>query len=111
MVKGKEEKAKLSDIIGILNERFATDFSDADRLFFEQIQSELIADEKLIHQAQNNSIENFKYGFEERFIEKLIDRMDQNQEIFAKILNEKDFGDTVKKYMLNKVFSSIREAS
>jgi type I restriction enzyme R subunit len=104
----KEEKAKLSEIISVLNDRFGTEFTQGDQLFFDQIEAELVADEKLIHQAQNNTIENFKYGFDDRFIEKLIDRMDSNQEIFSKVLNEKDFGDVVKAYMLNKVFSTIR---
>lgn len=108
MSREKEEKARLSEIIGVLNDRFGTEFTSADQLFFDQIEAELIADEKLIYQAQNNTIENFRYGFDERFIEKLIDRMDGNQDIFSKILNEKDFGEIVKTYMLNKVFNSIK---
>ncbi len=108
MKKEKEEKAKLSEIIHVLNDRFGTEFAEADRLFFEQIEAELVSDEKMIFQAQNNSIDNFKYGFEERFIEKLIDRMDQNQEIFSKVLDDKDFGDVVKSWMLKKVYEKIR---
>jgi type I restriction enzyme R subunit len=108
MKRDKEEKARLSEIISVLNDRFGTEFTQGDQLFFDQIEAELVADEKLIHQAQNNTIENFKYGFDERFIEKLIDRMDSNQEIFSKVLNEKEFGDVVRNYMLTKVFNSIR---
>lgn len=110
MTKEKEEKAHLSEIIEVLNERFNTDFSEADRLFFDQIESELVQDENMISQATNNSIDNFKYGFEERFIEKLIDRMDQNQEIFTKILDDKDFGEVVKGWMLRKVYERINKA-
>ena len=33
----EEEKAPLSEIIEQLNERFGTDFTDEDRLFFEQV--------------------------------------------------------------------------
>lgn len=54
----KDEQDLLSNIIKILNERFATDFTDADRLFFEQIEQELVEDEKLQHQARNNSLDN-----------------------------------------------------
>ena len=35
--KAKEEKAPLSEIIDVLNERFGTNFTEEDRLFFEQI--------------------------------------------------------------------------
>ncbi|KXS32137.1 MAG: restriction endonuclease subunit R [Candidatus Gallionella acididurans] len=37
--KAKEEKAPLSEIIQVLNERFGTAFTEEDRLFFEQIKA------------------------------------------------------------------------
>lgn len=107
----KAEFAYLSEIIEILNKRFGTDFDDADKLFFEQIEQELVEDEKLQSQAKNNTIDNFKYGFEEIFIAKLIDRMEDNQEIFEKILDDKTFGDVVKKYMLEKVYHRLTQES
>ena len=84
--RAKEEKAPLSEIIDVLNERFGTEFEEADRLFFEQIEAELIKDETLQTQAKVNKLDTFKYAFEELFIDKLIERMDQNQEIFEKVL-------------------------
>jgi type I restriction enzyme R subunit len=108
MQREKEEKAKLSEIITVLNDRFGTDFTTADRLFFDQLEQELIADETLIFQAQNNTIENFAYGFNERFDEKAIDRMEQNQEIFSRIFDDADFGKIVKEWMVKKVYERIR---
>jgi type I restriction enzyme R subunit len=35
--KADDEKAPLSEIIGVLNERFGTSFTEEDRLFFQQI--------------------------------------------------------------------------
>ena len=105
--RAKEEKAHLSEIIEILNERFGTDFNNADKLFFEQIEEELIGDEKLQMQAKSNTIENFKYGFDEAFLAKLIERMEDNKEIFEKILDDKEFGDVVRKWMLNKVYERM----
>ncbi len=105
--RAKEEKAPLSEIIEVLNERFATDFEDADRLFFEQIESELIQDKTLQTQAKANQIDTFKYAFEDRFIDKLIERMEQNQEIFDKIVEDNAFGSLVKELMLNKVYEKI----
>ena len=63
--RAKEEKAYLSEIIDILNERFGTEFEDADRLFFEQIETELVQDETLKTQARVNKIDTFKYAFED----------------------------------------------
>jgi type I restriction enzyme, R subunit len=107
--KEKEQKAKLTEIIEILNERFGTDFTDADRLFFDQIEQELIADDKLQKQAQNNTIENFKFGFDEVFLHKLIDRMEQNEEIFKRIMDDNTFAAIIKEHMLNKVYSRIND--
>jgi len=36
--RAKENKAKLSEIIEVLNERFGTEFEQADKLFFIQIE-------------------------------------------------------------------------
>jgi len=50
-----------------------------------------------------------KYAFEEMFIDKLIERMDQNQEIFEKILEDQSFGGLVKELMMKKVYARLNE--
>src|SRR5690606_38602708 len=74
----KEEKEALSEIINVLNTKFGTEFTEADKLFFDQIEQELVADSKLSEQAKNNTLDNFKFGFEDAFMDKLIGRMEQN---------------------------------
>lgn len=103
----KDEKILLSEIVDILNDRFGTEFEEADKLFFEQIEAELMEDKTLQTQAKVNKIDTFKYAFEDLFITKLIDRMDQNQEIFEKILEDKMFGDLVKELMMKKVYKKM----
>ena len=105
--RGKEEKAALSKIIDVLNDRFGTEFEEADRLFFEQIETELMQDATLQTQARVNKLDTFKYAFEEMFIDKLIDRMDQNQEIFEKIIEDQSFGGLVRELMMKKIFDQL----
>ena len=105
----KEEQAALSEIIEVLNKRFSTEFNDADKLFFDQIEAELVADQKLSDQAQSNSMANFKFGFDDIFMEKLIGRMDQNQDIFKKMIDDKEFGNLVKDYLLKKVYDKLKK--
>ncbi len=105
--RGKEEKAALSEIIDVLNDRFGTEFEEADRLFFEQIETELMQDATLQTQARVNKLDTFKYAFEEMFIDKLIDRMDQNQEIFEKIIEDRSFGGLVRELMMKKIFDQL----
>ncbi len=107
MTREKEEKAALSEIISVLNERFGTDFTPADQLFFDQIEQELAENETLQKQAQSNTLENFKYGFEDMFLDILIGRIDQNQEITRRIMNEKDFGAMVKEWMVNRIYNRM----
>lgn len=105
--RAKEEEALLSEIVQVLNDRFGTEFEEADKLFFDQIEAELMDDETLQIQAKVNKIDTFKYAFEDLFITKLIERMDQNQEIFEKILEDKAFGDLVKELMMKKIYRQM----
>lgn len=107
--RAKEEKAPLSEIIDVLNDRFGTDFTEADRLFFDQMEADLILDAKLKEQAQVNKIDTFKFAFEDFFLTKLIERMDQNQEIFEKILENKAFGGVVKELLMKSVYMKLNE--
>ena len=79
-------------------------------MFFDQIEAELVADEKLADKAKNNSIDNFKFGFDDVFLTKLIDRMDQNKEIFAKIMDDEQFAETVKTWLMKQVYKKLNEA-
>lgn len=105
----KEEKEALSEIVNVLNKRFGTEFTEADKLFFDQIEEELVADDKLMEQAQSNTLDNFKFGFEEALMDKLIGRMEQNQDIFSKMMDDKEFGSIVRNYMIKKVYKRFNE--
>ncbi len=107
--RAKEEKAPLSQIINVLNDRFGTEFTEADRLFFDQMEADLILDAKLKEQAQANKIDTFKFAFEDLFLTKLIERMDQNQDIFEKILENKAFGGVVKELLMKSVYMKLNE--
>ncbi len=105
----KEEEALLSEIIYLLNDRFGTEFEEADKLFFDQIEAELLDDETLKLQAKANKLDTFKYAFDDKFIEKLIGRMDQNQEIFEKILEDKAFGGLVKEFIMKRIYNQLNK--
>jgi type I restriction enzyme R subunit len=107
--RAKDEEALLSEIINVLNDRFGTEFEEADKLFFDQIEAELMEDETLQTQARVNKIDTFKFAFNDKFIDKLIGRMDQNQEIFEKILEDQVFGDLVKELMMKKIYNKLNE--
>ena len=105
----KDEKDKLSNIINVLNDKYGTEFTDADRLYFEQIEQALFENDDLKVRAQNNPIENFKYAFEEVFIQTLIDRMKDNEEIFDKIMENNDFKNDVKEMLTKKIYQRFND--
>lgn len=101
----KDEDAYLSEIITVLNDRFGTEFEEADRLFFDQIEESLYEDKGLEAQAQANKIDTFKYAFEEKFMDNLIGRMDMNQEIFEKIIGDDFFGSLVREVIMKRLYN------
>jgi type I restriction enzyme R subunit len=100
---------ELSKLIDILNERFGTEFKPGDQLFFDSIREDAVADTNLRQAAIANTMENFGYVFRKALEGLFIDRMEQNEEITAKFLNEKDFQNAVTKHLLEQVYKQIRE--
>ena len=60
-------------------------------------------------QARSNDIGNFRFGFEDAFLRIILDRTDKNQEIVARILDDNEFGEFVKGWMLRKVYARLNE--
>jgi len=103
------EEIELSKLIDILNERFGTEFKPGDQLFFDSICEDAVADTNLRQAAIANTMENFGYVFRKALEGLFIDRMEQNEEITAKFLNEKDFQNDVTQYLLKQVYGQIRD--
>ena len=61
-----------------LNERFGTDFTEADQLFFDQIRASAEEDEKIVEAARANNLANFSSYLERMLDELFIDRMEGN---------------------------------
>lgn len=101
------EEIELSRLIDILNERFGTEFKPADQLFFDSIKEDALADAELRQVALANTMENFGYVFLKALEGLFIDRMEQNEEITAKFLNEKDFQQVVGKSLMKQIYEQI----
>lgn len=98
-----------SSIIEVLNDRFGTDLTDVDKLLLDQFEESWVADGELSDQAQNNSIENFRLVFDRKFLQTIITRVDANDEIYKKILDDEDFRATLGEFYLRKVYERLRE--
>ena len=54
-------------------------------------------------------VPDFKYAFEEVFINKLIERMEGNQEIFDKIMVDNEFKNDVKDWLTKKIYQRFND--
>jgi type I restriction enzyme R subunit len=99
----------LSSIIEILNDRFGTDLTDVDKLLLDQFEESWVEDGELSDQAKNNTIDNFKLVFDRKFLQTIITRVDANDEIYKRILDDEDFRLTLGEFYLRKVYERLRE--
>lgn len=104
-----EEYVPLSELVEQLNARFGTNFTQADQLFFDQIQQEAIENDDLREAAQDNTEEDFRYVFEKTFEGLIIDRMDGNEEIFARLMADPDFRQQASDNLLSNIYKALRK--
>ncbi len=67
-----------------------------------------MADPALRQAALANSMENFGYVFVKALEGLFIDRMESNEEITAKYMNDKNFQTTVGNYLLKQVYEQLK---
>jgi type I restriction enzyme R subunit len=87
----REEQITLSRLIDLLNERFGTDFNQADQFFFDQITEIAIDDERLQQAAKVNPADKFSLVFGNLLETLMLERMDQNEAIVARFMNDPEF--------------------
>ncbi len=102
-----DDEIPLSELIDILNERFGTDFTEADQLFFDQIEAEAKDDDKLRQAAKVNSMADFLDIFKKMFEGLVIDRMEGNEDIFGRLMGDPDFRDLAQDSLGQKLYKTL----
>ena len=98
----------LSQLIDIVNERFGTDFNQADQLFFDQIVEAAVADDELRQTAAVNPESKFELVFKNLTERLFVERMDQNEEIFIRYMNDESFRQVVSTWMGSEAYRRLR---
>ena len=104
-----DEDVQLSTLVGKLNERFGTEFTPADQLFFDQVRETAVANEQLRQAVMANSIENFEPVFNKQLENLFIERMDGNEEIFVRLMNDDAFRKVAASHLMRAVYQQIRK--
>jgi type I restriction enzyme R subunit len=103
-----DKMVALSTLIGKLNERFGTNFTEADQLFFDQIRATAEQDEKIVEAARANNLANFSSYLERMLDELFIDRMEGNEAIFSRVMTDKEFRAAAQEHLSREIFDRVR---
>lgn len=109
--KAPAQEAPLSEIIEVLNERFGTEFTVADQLLFDQFVEAAKQDTEIVQRAEANVLDNFALWMKAKIEGLMIDRMDQNQEIVTKYLNEPEFQAVAFGLLVKRIYDEIRKGA
>jgi type I restriction enzyme R subunit len=103
----KEEDKPLSEIIETLNERFGTDFSEADRLFFEQIKETAMRDEGVLKTAAANPLDKFELEIQQIIKDLMMKRLKENDKIVSRYMDDEMFQKVVIKMISKELYNSL----
>lgn len=104
---GDPEKAALSQIIHEINERFGTEFSEADRVFFAELKTRLVANDTLQTSARVNPPESLRLLHDAIFDSVLQSMIESNFEMFRRINDNEEFAQTVRAKMFDLVYREL----
>jgi type I restriction enzyme R subunit len=107
--KAKDEKAPLSEIIDVLNERFGTEFTEEDRLFFQQIKERACKNEQVIQTALANPLDKFELGVRKLVEDFMIERMGENDKIVTRYMSDRDFQASAFPVLAREIFDAVRK--
>ena len=103
----EEDTAPLSEIIDRLNERFGTEFTDEDRLFFEQVKERAVRDERVRRTAQANPLDKFRLGIREQVGKLMIERMGENDTLVTRYMNDPEFQEIAFDVLAREIFEAV----
>jgi type I restriction enzyme R subunit len=105
--KAKEEKAPLSEIIEVLNDRFGTNFTEEDRLFFEQIKEKATKSPEVVRLRRANPFDKFQLGLRQMLEDLMIQRMGENDKIVSRYMDDKAFEDAAFAVLSRVIYETI----
>ena len=105
----RDDHAQLSFSLRERNKGFGTEFTLADQLFFDQVIETELEDVKIKEDPEVNTHENFM-NFFGKFMEGLfIGRMEGNEEIFTKLMNDDKMMKIATQQVGKDVYNRVRK--
>lgn len=99
----------LSLIIQEVNAKYATNFTDKDRVVADALLSRLKQDREIAEGVRSNPKENVWYAFERRFNEELQAIIEEHFDFYKKLNNDKSVKDDIMQQMFASLYQSMKQ--
>lgn len=103
-----DEEIPLSELIAKVNERFGTDFTDADALMLDAVAAALHSDESVRTSALANTPENFALALRPKLEGALLKRHDDYGAFVDRALSDETFFTTLLELLGKRVYTAAR---
>ena len=104
----KDEDAALSNLVSRLNERFGTNFTGADQLFFDQINVTAANDEHIVEALNSNTRGNFTSYIDRVLDDLCIDRMDGNETVVTRVMTDKALRAMARENLVDYLYREVK---
>ena len=104
----EEETAPLSEIIRTLNDRFGTNLTDEDRLFFEQVKERAVRDEEVRRTAKVNRFDNFALHVKGMIDRLMVERRSANNQLVDQYMTNRDYKEVVFGLLAKAVYDEVK---
>jgi len=103
------DKERLSKLIEVVNDRFGTEFTDADQLFFDAVEEHLVGEQGLGEAARANTREDFGIKARQVVEDAFVDRHSSNGDIVERFFSDPEFKATVEAFLVGRLYDRLRE--
>jgi type I restriction enzyme R subunit len=100
---------ELSTVIDLLNDRFGTSFTKSDELIFEQAKQDAAEDADLQQASTVNELDTWKFLFDRKFEDLLIERLQRNPEIVSWALSDPERLKMIRDLYASEVYDACRK--
>jgi len=104
----EDQQVPLSRVVDVLNDRFGTEFTSSDELFWDQVRADASADESVRNAGEANTLDNFAHVFDRKLEDLVIGRMDRNSEQVVRFLDNPELRDAITRLIRNQVYTGIQ---
>lgn len=106
----QDPKSLLSELIGVINDKFGVNLTDADRVWFEQQEVHLAGNVEIREVALENDYDNFEMFLRPRIADQVIERNDANMTLFNAFFDKPEFAELMIQAVAKSLYTKFNSA-